>query len=231
MVFWGSCRCLRLPVGFRGSGAGGTARNAWLFLVAVTHPKNSYSSRTPCSSLLPLLSAHAAAGRQGSFARKPSGHGKPSEGKAPNPKLASSLPSPADSSHQAVPAHKQVSGWGGPRCPQGPCTPCCSAGRGKPLACRGGKEHDVLDAEPPGVTPRLSHPSSTAWPHGAPWPTLPAFRGAVPCGGSGILHSWRRSPPAWERSSRDLEWPHSGLPRVKGTHRCGNKIQNLATDT
>uniref|UniRef100_F7A0N0 Spermatosis associated serine rich 2 like n=1 Tax=Equus caballus TaxID=9796 RepID=F7A0N0_HORSE len=73
----------------------------------ITHPKNSYSSRTPCSSLLPLLSAHAAAGRQGSFARKPSGHGKPSEGKAPNPKLASSLPSPADSSHQAVPAHKQ----------------------------------------------------------------------------------------------------------------------------
>ncbi|XP_027419792.1 SPATS2-like protein isoform X2 [Bos indicus x Bos taurus] len=74
----------------------------------ITHPKNNYSSRTPCSSLLPLLSAHAAtSGKQSNFTRKSSSHNKPSEGKAANPKMASNLPSTADSSHQAVPANKQ----------------------------------------------------------------------------------------------------------------------------
>ncbi|KAB1279000.1 SPATS2-like protein [Camelus dromedarius] len=78
------------------------------FLVAVTHPKNNYSSRTPCSSLLPLLNAHAtASGKQSNFPRKSSNHNKPSEGKAANPKVASNLPSAVDSSHQAVPAAKQ----------------------------------------------------------------------------------------------------------------------------
>ncbi|XP_072817615.1 SPATS2-like protein isoform X2 [Vicugna pacos] len=73
----------------------------------ITHPKNNYSSRTPCSSLLPLLNAHAAAsGKQSSFPRKSSNHNKPSEGKAANPKVAGNLPG-ADSSHQAVPAAKQ----------------------------------------------------------------------------------------------------------------------------
>ncbi|KAK1336521.1 hypothetical protein QTO34_002552 [Cnephaeus nilssonii] len=38
----------------------------------ITHPKNNYSSRAPCSSLLPLLTAHAAAsGKQSNFARNP----------------------------------------------------------------------------------------------------------------------------------------------------------------
>ncbi|XP_061005031.1 SPATS2-like protein isoform X3 [Dama dama] len=74
----------------------------------ITHPKNNYSSRTPCSSLLPLLSAHAAtSGKQSNFTRKSSSHNKPSEGKAANPKMASNLPSTADSSHQPVPANKQ----------------------------------------------------------------------------------------------------------------------------
>ncbi|KAF3824246.1 hypothetical protein GH733_008531 [Mirounga leonina] len=74
----------------------------------ITHPKNNYSSRTPCSSLLPLLNAHAAtSGKQSHFTRKSSNHNKPSEGKAANPKMASNLPSAADSSHQAVPANKQ----------------------------------------------------------------------------------------------------------------------------
>ncbi|XP_064442955.1 SPATS2-like protein isoform X4 [Mirounga angustirostris] len=74
----------------------------------ITHPKNNYSSRTPCSSLLPLLNAHAAtSGKQSHFTRKSSNHNKPLEGKAANPKMASNLPSAADSSHQAVPANKQ----------------------------------------------------------------------------------------------------------------------------
>ncbi|XP_016077039.1 PREDICTED: SPATS2-like protein isoform X2 [Miniopterus natalensis] len=74
----------------------------------ITHPKNSYSSRTPCSSLLPLLSAHtAASGKQSNFSRKPSSHNRPPESKAANPKMASNLPSAADSSHQAMPPHKQ----------------------------------------------------------------------------------------------------------------------------
>lgn len=72
----------------------------------ITHPKNNYSSRAPCSSLLPLLTAHAAAsGKQSNFARK-STH-KPSEGKAANPKTAGNLPSTADSAHQATQPNKQ----------------------------------------------------------------------------------------------------------------------------
>ncbi|XP_036029100.1 SPATS2-like protein isoform X6 [Onychomys torridus] len=74
----------------------------------ITHPKNNYSSRTPCSNLLPLLNAHAAtSGKQGNFARKPSNHHKPSEGKAANPKMVSGLPSTADACHQTMPANKQ----------------------------------------------------------------------------------------------------------------------------
>lgn len=75
----------------------------------ITHPKNNYSSRTPCSSLLPLLNAHAAAsGKQSNFTRKSSNHNKPSsEGKAANPKTVSNHPSTADSSHQAMPPNKQ----------------------------------------------------------------------------------------------------------------------------
>ncbi|XP_055472681.1 SPATS2-like protein isoform X6 [Psammomys obesus] len=54
----------------------------------ITHPKNNYSSRTPCSSLLPLLNTHAvASGKQGNFTRKSSGHNKPSEGKAASQKM------------------------------------------------------------------------------------------------------------------------------------------------
>ncbi|XP_057360304.1 SPATS2-like protein [Manis pentadactyla] len=74
----------------------------------ITHPKNSYSPRTPCSSLLPLLNAHtAASGKQSNFTRKPASHNKSSEGKAAGPKVASNLPSTADGSHQAVPTSKQ----------------------------------------------------------------------------------------------------------------------------
>ncbi|XP_073074657.1 SPATS2-like protein isoform X1 [Manis javanica] len=74
----------------------------------ITHPKNSYSPRTPCSSLLPLLNAHtAASGKQRNFTRKPASHNKSSEGKAASPKVASNLPSTTDGSHQAMPASKQ----------------------------------------------------------------------------------------------------------------------------
>ncbi|XP_077010716.1 SPATS2-like protein [Tamandua tetradactyla] len=74
----------------------------------ISHPKNNYSSRTPCSSLLPLLNTHAgASGKQSSFIRKSSNHNKPSEGKATNPKMASSLPSTTDSPLQAMLPSKQ----------------------------------------------------------------------------------------------------------------------------
>ncbi|XP_052049183.1 SPATS2-like protein isoform X1 [Apodemus sylvaticus] len=77
----------------------------------ITHPKNNYSSRTPCSSLLPLLNTHAgASGKQGNFARKSSGHNKPSEGKAANPKMMSGLPNTADACHQTMPTNKQQNG-------------------------------------------------------------------------------------------------------------------------
>ncbi|XP_023568127.1 SPATS2-like protein isoform X3 [Octodon degus] len=74
----------------------------------ITHPKNSYSSRAPCSSLLPLLSAHGAgSGRQSGFTRKSSSHSKGTEGKAATSKLLGSLPSAGEPSHQAMPAAKQ----------------------------------------------------------------------------------------------------------------------------
>lgn len=97
------------------SGALGPALNTIHSFVAVTHPKNNYSSRTPCSSLLPLLNTHTvASGKQGTFTRKPSGHSKPSEGKAANPKMVSGLANTADACHQTVPTNKQVS-HSGPR--------------------------------------------------------------------------------------------------------------------
>ncbi|OBS63885.1 hypothetical protein A6R68_07576, partial [Neotoma lepida] len=77
-----------LSNGSSGSSALGAAPETKPFFVAVTHPKNNYSSRTPCSSLLPLLNTHAVtSGKQGNFARKSSNHNKPSEGKAANPKM------------------------------------------------------------------------------------------------------------------------------------------------
>ncbi|XP_075812382.1 SPATS2-like protein isoform X1 [Microtus pennsylvanicus] len=77
----------------------------------ITHPKNNYSSRTPCSSLLPLLNTPAAAsGKQGNFARKSSSHSKPSEGRVANPKMVSGLPSTADACHQTMPTNKQQNG-------------------------------------------------------------------------------------------------------------------------
>lgn len=74
----------------------------------ISHPKNSYSPRMPCSSLLPLLSAHAAAsGRQSGFTRKSPSHSKGPEGKASNPRLTGGLPSAPEPSLQALPAAKQ----------------------------------------------------------------------------------------------------------------------------
>ncbi|XP_006862057.1 PREDICTED: SPATS2-like protein isoform X1 [Chrysochloris asiatica] len=74
----------------------------------ITHPKNSYSSRSPGSALLPLLNTHAAnSGKQSHFARKASNHNKSSEGKTANPKLLSNPPSSTDTSHQAMPTNKQ----------------------------------------------------------------------------------------------------------------------------
>ncbi|XP_021105431.1 SPATS2-like protein isoform X2 [Heterocephalus glaber] len=74
----------------------------------ITHPKASYSSRTPCGSLLPLLSTHAAAsGRHSGFTRKSPNNSKGPEGKAASPKLVAGLPSTMEPSFQALPVIKQ----------------------------------------------------------------------------------------------------------------------------
>ncbi|MEJ1271918.1 spermatogenesis associated serine-rich 2-like [Cricetulus griseus] len=100
-----------LSNGPSGARALGTAPDTKPFFVAVTHPKNNYSSRTPCTSLLPLLNTHAvAAGKQGNFARKSSNHNKPSEGKVANPKMVGGLPNTADACHQTMPTNKQHNG-------------------------------------------------------------------------------------------------------------------------
>lgn len=141
---------LALSNGSSGGGPLGTARNPKPFLVTVTHPKNNYSSRTPCSSLLPLLNAHAHAatsGKQGNFARKPSNHNKPSEGKVANPKMVSGLPSTADACHQTVPANKQVSrlGRASPAlCAGSQQTPVCPQGNLHPFPEEGSNNFQPL---------------------------------------------------------------------------------------
>ena len=146
-------------MGYRGSRVCGSALNASCLLVAVTHPKNNYSSRTPCSSLLPLLTAHAAtSGKQSNFTRKSSNHNKPSEGKAVNPKMTSNLPSTVDLSHQALPPNKQVSALGSLLAlPRGVLQTPVLGTRKKSLICRRRKQL-LIDAELAGVPPRPSHP-------------------------------------------------------------------------
>ncbi|XP_044525601.1 SPATS2-like protein [Gracilinanus agilis] len=73
----------------------------------ISHPKNNYSSRTPCSSLLPVVNAHiATSGKQNSYNRKPPSH-KTSDNKAAITKMPSNPPNTNETSPQVIPATKQ----------------------------------------------------------------------------------------------------------------------------
>uniref|UniRef100_A0A5F8H4Y0 Spermatosis associated serine rich 2 like n=1 Tax=Monodelphis domestica TaxID=13616 RepID=A0A5F8H4Y0_MONDO len=73
----------------------------------ISHPKNNYSSRTPCSSLLPVLNAHTAtSGKQNNYNRKPPSH-KTSDNKAAVTKMPSNPPNANETSPQVIPATKQ----------------------------------------------------------------------------------------------------------------------------
>lgn len=212
-------RLLRASRGGRGHGAAGNARR---FLVAVTHPKNSYSSRTPCSSLLPLLNAQAAAsGKQSHFTRKSTNHNKPSEGKAATPKMASNLPSAADSSPQAVPANKQVSlCWeASVRCPRGSRRPWCP----DETTCRAGEASGPRGASPnsPGQSTHIPEALFQA-------DEVACIRLKEPA----LLVPFKPhpSPP-----NTPLHPPHSSqhppTPPPPPSPRHGNKIPYLLTDT
>uniref|UniRef100_A0A4X2L9Y4 Spermatosis associated serine rich 2 like n=1 Tax=Vombatus ursinus TaxID=29139 RepID=A0A4X2L9Y4_VOMUR len=73
----------------------------------ISHPKNNYSSRTPCSSLLPVVNAHTTtSGKQNTYNRKPPSH-KTSDNKAAINKMPSNPPNTNETSPQVIPATKQ----------------------------------------------------------------------------------------------------------------------------
>ncbi|XP_074857909.1 SPATS2-like protein [Carettochelys insculpta] len=69
----------------------------------ISHPKNSYSSRAPCSSVLLSVTSHGATGKQSPHSRKSSSHTKNFDSKTANTKIAS----PTESSPQVTPTNKQ----------------------------------------------------------------------------------------------------------------------------
>uniref|UniRef100_A0A8C8RR05 Spermatogenesis associated serine rich 2 like n=1 Tax=Pelusios castaneus TaxID=367368 RepID=A0A8C8RR05_9SAUR len=74
----------------------------------ISHPKNSYSSRTPCSSLLLSVTSHMATGKQSTHFRKSASHIKNVDSKTPSSKIPSHLiSSPVESSPQVTPTNKQ----------------------------------------------------------------------------------------------------------------------------
>uniref|UniRef100_A0A8C2TVK5 Spermatosis associated serine rich 2 like n=1 Tax=Coturnix japonica TaxID=93934 RepID=A0A8C2TVK5_COTJA len=73
----------------------------------ISHPKNNYSSRTPCSSVLTSLTSHATTGKQNTHTRKSSSNAKNSN-KTSSTKVQSHHSSnPAESSPQGTPTNKQ----------------------------------------------------------------------------------------------------------------------------
>ncbi|XP_074071458.1 SPATS2-like protein [Macrotis lagotis] len=73
----------------------------------ISHPKNNYSSRTPCSSLLPVVNVHTTTpGKQNTYNRKPPSH-KTSDNKAAINKMPSNPPNTNETSPQVIPATKQ----------------------------------------------------------------------------------------------------------------------------
>ncbi|XP_031410141.1 SPATS2-like protein [Meleagris gallopavo] len=79
------------------------------FIFIVSHPKNNYSSRTPCSSVLSSLTSHATTGKQNAHTRKSSSNAKNSDNKtASTTKVQSHHSSnPTESSPQGIPTNKQ----------------------------------------------------------------------------------------------------------------------------
>ncbi|XP_037997769.1 SPATS2-like protein [Motacilla alba alba] len=74
----------------------------------ISHPKNNYSSRTPCSLLLSSMTSHATTGKQNTHNRKSSSNAKNSDNKTTSSKVQSYPSSnPTESSSQGVPTNKQ----------------------------------------------------------------------------------------------------------------------------
>ncbi|NWY50172.1 SPS2L protein, partial [Chionis minor] len=74
----------------------------------ISHPKNNYSSRTPCSSMLSSMTSHATTGKQNTHTRKSSSHAKNSDNKTASTKVQGHLSSnPTESSSQGIPTNKQ----------------------------------------------------------------------------------------------------------------------------
>ncbi|XP_065606435.1 SPATS2-like protein [Cyrtonyx montezumae] len=74
----------------------------------ISHPKNNYSSRTPCSSVLSSLTSHATTGKQNTHTRKSSSNAKNSDNKTISTKVQSHHSSnPTESSPQGIPTTKQ----------------------------------------------------------------------------------------------------------------------------
>ncbi|XP_053926152.1 SPATS2-like protein [Cuculus canorus] len=74
----------------------------------ISHPKNNYSSRTPCSSMLSSMTSHATTGKQNTHTQKSSGNAKNSDNKTATTKgqnhLSSNL---TESSSQGIMTNKQ----------------------------------------------------------------------------------------------------------------------------
>ncbi|NXW46962.1 SPS2L protein, partial [Nyctiprogne leucopyga] len=74
----------------------------------ISHPKNNYSSRTPCSSVLSSMTSHATTGKQNTHTRKSFSNAKNSDSRTANSKVQSHLSSsPTESSSQGIPINKQ----------------------------------------------------------------------------------------------------------------------------
>ncbi|XP_068263727.1 SPATS2-like protein [Nyctibius grandis] len=74
----------------------------------ISHPKNNYSSRTPCSSVLSSMTSHATTGKQNTHTRKSYSNIKNSDNRTASTKVQSHLSSnPTESSSQGTPTNKQ----------------------------------------------------------------------------------------------------------------------------
>ncbi|NXM04028.1 SPS2L protein, partial [Tyrannus savana] len=74
----------------------------------ISHPKNNYSSRTPCSLMLSSMTSHGTTGKQNTHTRKSSSNAKNSDNKTASIKVQSHpSPNPTESSSQGIPTNKQ----------------------------------------------------------------------------------------------------------------------------
>ncbi|XP_067154985.1 SPATS2-like protein isoform X2 [Apteryx mantelli] len=74
----------------------------------ISRPKNNYSSRTPCSSVLSSMTSQATTGKQNTHTRKSSSNAKNSDNKtASSTKVQSHLSSNPTESSQGIPTNKQ----------------------------------------------------------------------------------------------------------------------------